>query len=346
MDRRTFLVTAAAGSALAASPTALARPPLLEGEARRRSPSLVDLDWRPHAGVASVRMSADPDAAAGAMRLVDAGVRGGRLAAPAPVAPRPYFLVTTRDGASLRLAERLLPLQGGRNFRDLGGYRAADGRRVRWGRIYRSGVMSGLTAADMAYLADLDVRVICDLRSIGERRSQPNPFIARGGPSVVATDYEMMSFADLHGATTREGAIRAFAEAYVAFTQALAPQYADIFARLAKGEAPLAVNCSAGKDRTGIASALILSVLGVPRATVVADYALTQVYTPVVLPATQALAAIPPAARQIMGGSDPAVMRLALEMIDRRFGGPVGLAKTRMGLTDAKIARLRQLYLA
>jgi protein-tyrosine phosphatase len=296
------------------------------------------------------------------MRTLQAAVRGGRVTAPAPVSPRPYFLVTSADGGRLRLAERLLPLQGGRNFRDLGGYRVADGRQVKWGRLFRSGVMSGLTPADMSYLNAIGVRVICDLRSPGERTARPNPFLAQGAgaPQVVATDYAMFNFDTLHQATTREAAIEAFAQAYVEFSDRLTPQYTDMFDRLARGEAPLAVNCSAGKDRTGVASALILSLLGVPRETVVADYALTQVYTPMDLrkmssqstslglPPDQAAAyaRMPAEAAAVMGGSDPEVMRRTLAKFDARFGGPIALAKTRYGLTDAKIARMRELYLA
>jgi protein-tyrosine phosphatase len=359
MDRRDFLATTAAGLALSGAPAALARAPL-EGEASRKAPDRIELDWSPAGGTAALRVSADPDARPGAMRLIRAGVRGGRAEADAPISPRPYFLVSTLNGGGLRLAERLLPLQGGRNFRDLGGYRAADGRQVRWGRIYRSGMMSGLTPSDMTYLSDLGVRVICDLRSIEERTSKPNPFIARGsGPEVVGVDYPMFPFDELRRTTTRAQAIEAFAEGYVTFAEALTPQYADMFARLARGDVPLAVNCSAGKDRTGVASALILSVLGVPRRAVVADYALTQVYTPahlqtasgsgnVGLPAAQveALAKLPPEVIQVMSGSDPAVMRLALAKIDQRFGGPIRLAKARYGLTDAGVTELRRRYLA
>jgi protein-tyrosine phosphatase len=357
MDRRQFLLTAAAGAAFAAAPAALARAPL-EGEASRKGADLVVLAWAPKSPPAAVSVSPDPDAAPGAMRLISPSASGGRADASTPVSPRPYFLVRTADGGQLRLAERLLPLQGGRNFRDLGGYRGAGGRQVRWGRLYRSGVMSGLTAADMTYLSDLGIRVICDLRSTEERTNRPNPFIARGAPpQVVATDYPMFAFEGLQKATTRAQAIDAFAEAYVEFTQALTPQYTDMFDRIVRGDVPLAVNCSAGKDRTGMASALILTVLGVPRETVVADFALTQVYAPIDLHKTsgagvglsptqmQAFAKMPPEVIAVMGGSDPEIMRAALAKIDARFGGPIALVKSRYGMTDAKISDMRQRYL-
>jgi protein-tyrosine phosphatase len=363
MDRREFLLTTLAGGALAAAPGAFARAPL-EGEATRATTGGLHLKWNAPDQPASILVATDPDASRAYMRQLKAGVRGGRADFQLAVSPRPYFLVSTSDGAQVRLAERLLPLQGGRNFRDLGGYRAADGRQVRWGRIYRSGAMSALTAADMTYLAGLGVEVICDLRSAQERRGEPSPFLKTEAPQVVATDYDMAAtMGDLLKVTNREEAVRAFADGYVQFLDVLTPQYADLFARLVRRETPLAFNCSAGKDRTGMGSALILSVLGVPRETVVADYALTQVYMPpsayakgmaagsgpgasgITPEMAKAFARMPHDVLMVLLGSDPAVMRSALAQVDEKFGGPTELAKARLGLTDAKIAHLRQVYL-
>lgn len=362
MDRREFLMAAAGGGALALAPAAFAKAAPMAGQAVRTGAAGVRLEWTDQKRPVSVLMSTDADAPRREMRLLKTGLHGGQVELAAPVSPRPYFLLSTPDGGQVRVAERLLPLQGGRNFRDLGGYRTADGRQVRWGRIYRSGVMSGLTEADMRYLSDLRIGVVCDFRSKQERASQPNAFVKAGtGPKVVATDYDMMGLSELREAATRDAAIDAFAAAYVQFTEVLAPQYADMFARLKRGEAPLAFNCSAGKDRAGTAAALTLSVLGVPRETVVADYALTQVYTPPSMymqEASKAASAgfsksqaeafmrMPRDVIEVMLGSDPEVMRRALATIDQKYGGPVALAKARFGLTDADVAELRRLYLA
>jgi len=355
MDRRFFLATASA----AAITPAWAKDQI-DGQAVRLSPQSIKLDWTPGATPVTVRMSNDPDAPVRAMRTLGSKADGATVAGP--VMPRPYYLLQARDGAQTRVAERLLPLEGGRNFRDLGGYRARDGRQVRWGRIYRSGVMAGLTADDLHYVNALGIRTICDLRTMDERRDEPSPFLAAGGPQVVVFDYAMnASLAPLMQATTRAQAIDAFATAYVAFLDTLQPHFTDMFARLAQGEGALAMNCSAGKDRTGTASALILSVLDVPRETVLADYALTQVYTPPAFyrramasggkmsgltPAqAQAFAKLPPEVLDVIMGSDPEVMRQTLARIDDRFGGPIALVKARFGVTDAAIAQMRATYL-
>lgn len=359
MDRRQFLTVA---GALALAPAAAAAT-TLDAKAERTAPDKVRLDWT-GAQAVSVFVSADPDAKKPAMKAL-ATAAGTTTALVAPVSPRPYFLVTAADGRQTRVAERLLPLEGGRNFRDVGGWRAADGRQVKWGKIYRSGVMAGLTLADFAYLSKLGIVAVCDLRSPQERTSEPSPFIGKAGaPKVIATDYDMSaSMAGFMAMKTRDEAIKGFADGYVGFLDMLTPHYTDMFARLVANEGPLAFNCSAGKDRTGMASALILSVLGVPRETVVEDYSLTQVYTPpsyymkqisqggmkssgVTDQQAQAFARMPREVLEVMMGSDPEVMRHALATIDAKYGGPVALVKARYGMTDQKIAKLRAAYLA
>jgi protein-tyrosine phosphatase len=222
--------------------------------------------------------------------------------------------------------------------------------------------MSGLTAGDLTYLSALGVQVVCDLRSPQERQAEPSPLLNADGTKVVAFDYDMASsMGQMMRATNRAMAVEAFANAYVDFIDMLTPHYADMFGHLVRRETPLAMNCSAGKDRTGMGSALVLSVLGVPRETVVADYALTQTYTPpsmytkqmasgakmsgVTAQQAQGFARMPPEVLDVLMGSDPQVMRQALAGVDRKFGGPIELAKARFGLTDAKIAQLRGVYL-
>ncbi len=361
MDRRKFLLGGVAVGSAALAPAAFAATAPLEGNATRVGQA-VRLDWNAKAKPTSVYVSPNPAASTRGLRPVKANVVGGAVELPTPVTPRPYFLLTEKGGRQTRVAERLLPLEGGRNFRDLGGYRGAGGRQVAWGKIYRSGVMNSLTNADFDYLSALGVKVICDLRSSQERASEPSSYLKSGKAKVVTFDYNMASMAKLAGATTRAQAIDVFAEAYGVFLETLTPHYTDLFARLVANEGPLAFNCSAGKDRTGVGAALILSVLGVPRETIIADYALTQVYVPpayykkqmaggtnssgVNVQQAQAMARLPPEVLDVILGSDPAVMRQALAAVDAKHGGPVALAKARYGLTDKKIARLRALYLA
>ena len=87
---------------------------------------------------------------------------------------RYYFYLKSQDGAEAIVAERLLPLEGGTNFRDCGGYPAVDGRRVKWNRLYRSGYMSKLSLADVNYLGNLGIKTCCDFRGDKEQKHEPS----------------------------------------------------------------------------------------------------------------------------------------------------------------------------
>jgi len=179
------------------------------------------------------------------------------------------------------VATRVLPLEGGRNFRDLGGYSAEDGRSVRWGLLFRSGAMTQLTPSDYEYLAPLGIRVICDFRTTGEREDEPTIWQAEPAPrfmnwdGVIPYDELPLNAALRSQNATQEMIHEAMAGLYRAIPYVYSDRYRDLFLVLGSGEAPLAFHCSAGKDRAGIAAALLLTALGVPRETVIDDYALS-----------------------------------------------------------------------
>ncbi|MDB5968703.1 MAG: protein tyrosine/serine phosphatase [Hydrocarboniphaga sp.] len=225
-------------------------------------------------------------------------------------------------------AVRVLPLQGGRNFRDLGGYLTVDGRRVRWGRLYRSGSMAGLTQADCEYLSGLGIRLICDLRTSSEREAMPSPWRDADGRRYWSRDYAM-SFGDLRGLLkssppTAEQVRETMLSAYRQLPFEQAPAYRELLKRLAGGELPMVFNCTAGKDRTGIIAALILDVLGVPREVILDDYALTNEllaghrFSSGGKPSL--LSHLSPDVIRAVMGSDPAYLRTAFAVIEERHG--------------------------
>lgn len=176
-------------------------------------------------------------------------------------------------------ASPLLPLEGGFNLRDMGGYATADGRRVKHGILFRSGMMSLLTAADEAHLAGLGIATVCDFRRPGERRRDPTRWCEPAGVLYWTRDHDASSGVLgelLRGAfPSAEGVRASMISVYRDLLVDHAPSYRFLFERLAGGHVPLLFNCSAGKDRTGVAAALILSALGVPRDTIYEDYLLT-----------------------------------------------------------------------
>ncbi|MEK9213236.1 tyrosine-protein phosphatase [Sphingomonas sp. 2378] len=247
--------------------------------------------------------------------------------------------------------QRVLPLQGGRNFRDLGGYRTMDGRTVKWGLLYRSGQMHDLTPADYAYLQKLGIRTVCDFRDTRERTGEPTNWPAGQKPKVLSDDYALdMSGMMLPGdpsTWTHEQVVAAMTATYPKLLDQFRGQYRRMFAELLAGNAPLAFHCTAGKDRTGVAAALLLSALGVPRATVIEDYLLSnQHMAPPPAHPTGFWAKLSPEAARTFAGVDRRYIEAVFAVTDRHPGGTMGYLKDELGLGAPEIAKLRALYLS
>ncbi|WP_084399113.1 tyrosine-protein phosphatase [Henriciella aquimarina] len=271
---------------------------------------------------------------------------------------RHYFLIVPEEGEAVRTALRLLPLEGGRNFRDLGGYKTEDGRTVKWGKLYRSGVMDGLTDEDYDYLSGLGIQVICDLRTARERAEEPTDWQAGQVEYLTFPDPEeddsmslMTVFQDPE--VTPEKVSQAMAGAYADIAQDQVPAYREMFDRLAAGEVPLAFNCSAGKDRTGIGAALLLTALGVPRETVVADYALSEIYVDYMeeFAGDEAaldedspyafLAKLPPEMVAPLMRSDPLYIETALLDMEEEYGSVLAFLHEEVEVTDEELEAIR-----
>jgi protein-tyrosine phosphatase len=264
--------------------------------------------------------------------------------AEAPAATSP----AQANAAALTDKRRVLDLEGGVNFRDLGGYRTADGRVTKWEVLYRSGSPAGLTEADMASLAKRGIRTVCDLRTTGERSAEPSPFAQQSDVAYWTRDYAADA-GDLMGAlggpdasaTKSRAAMTGF---YRQLPQEHAASFRQMFAFLAEGKVPLAFNCSAGKDRTGMAAALVLSLLGVPRETVVADYALSDDLVDYKAQIQKnadsdspyaALAKLPWEVVEPLLASDPAYITSALAAIEAKHGSVDAFIETELGVTPA-----------
>jgi protein-tyrosine phosphatase len=256
-----------------------------------------------------------------------------------------YFDTGENPIAGPHSGSRVLPLEGGRNFRDLGGYRTADGRRVRWGKIFRSGNMAGLTPADFDYLSKLEIRTICDLRTTGERELEPNKWHQVANIAYWSREYET-GFGEIRkllgsesNLATAMDARNAMLDGYrrLPFHQAVA--YKELFARLAAGQIPLVVNCSAGKDRAGMAAAIVLSALGVPREAVVQDYLLTEktldtrVFTEGAHDRKGALGRQPREVTAAILTADAGYLHAALDAIEEKHGTLTGYLQDELAVT-------------
>jgi len=179
---------------------------------------------------------------------------------------------------------RCLSLQGTPNFRDMGGYVTTDGRRVKWGRLFRSGQLSDLSASDLALLAGLGLDVVCDFRRTEEQERDPS-LLPEPGPRVVSlpitpgSNGSFLEEAGSHWEADRRMMFDFMVDINRDFAMQQGEAYACMFDLLLQGEdTRMLVHCAAGKDRTGFAAAIILLALGVSRDTVMEDYLLTASY--------------------------------------------------------------------
>lgn len=252
---------------------------------------------------------------------------------------------------------RVLPLAGGVNFRDLGGYRSMDGREVRRGRLFRSGVLSYLTPEDHTDLQRFGVRVICDLRRPEERQREPTAW---------AHPVEVLSWQDepqpgvrrgldWDGITSAETARERMFDLYVSMPSWLQARVTTLIEHLARGNLPLIFHCSAGKDRTGFCAAIVLHCLGVRRETILADYELTDRAVDLAAlirrhySATLGLADPEHPLTAVAGEmlrpvikADRAYLAAALARVERDHGSIDAYVRNQLGIPDSMIDAMRE----
>lgn len=179
----------------------------------------------------------------------------------------------------LKHPNRVVDLDGGVNFRDLGGYQSRNGKTVRWNKIFRSGHLADLSQADIDKLEALSLTRVHDFRRKDEQERTPSQPVR----AEVTNDYEMFvgsmsKFWEFlsNGGLNAESAHQLVTGSYRGCIDDVAPAYRRLFLSLLDNADNASLfHCAAGKDRTGIAAALILSALDVDRDTIVQDYLLT-----------------------------------------------------------------------
>ncbi len=279
----------------------------------------------------------------------------------------PWAVADALEFERQTLIERhLIELEGVRNFRDLGGFQSADGRRVLPGRLYRSAVLHPATAADFERFDIMGIRTIVDLRSTDERALEPTdwPYPA----VLLAWDYDLQLgsgdfMVEIERKVTSGSMDGAAAEAlmvnlYREMVDQQRPHFQRLFEEMLEGKGPLLFHCTAGKDRTGLAGALILTALGVDRDTIMLDYTLSETIAslpsqePLAPVATAdgdgryaALAAMPPDAIAALMGTRRVYLESAFEEMRQRYGSVEAYIRNGLKVSDADLRQLRDLYL-
>lgn len=262
-----------------------------------------------------------------------------------PDLPHPETLILHVDNQDRRVAIASIP-----NLRDIGGYRTRDGQRVRWGLVYRSGSLATTTNEDLAKLRQLRLRYVCDLRTEDERAKAPDRLPESVRYEHVQTQNVNNQQHHLLGMLLKPHYLHVMLrEVYVEVIIAQnAAMFKTVLERIADpANLPLLIHCTAGKDRTGLAIALLLALLGVDDEAIIADYSQSN----------SAFMAIKEASKDIIqrlqrvGLSEkdtdalflahPDTLRYALAALRERYGSVEAYARDACKITPETIACLR-----
>ncbi|RMI28326.1 tyrosine-protein phosphatase [Streptomyces triticirhizae] len=249
-----------------------------------------------------------------------------------------------------------------RNFRDLGGLPARDGRTVRRGRLFRSGHLAHATAEDAAFLGSLGLRAVFDFRNAadleldGHDVALPgvrNVNIPLNDPADGAAFWDLVRRGDVDRLRRQLAEGRGeeqMKETYRSIVLGRTAEQGRVLAALAEGDVPALLHCAAGKDRAGLTVAVVLLALGVEREVIAEDYLRSNA------PRSRYLVRRDePAARPGATALDPEVQRLlapmfdarieylsaAFDTIDTHWGGTEGYLTRGLGLTPPARERLR-----
>jgi protein-tyrosine phosphatase len=266
----------------------------------------------------------------------------------------PSSLGATPENANATIAEtRMIPMEGARNFRDVGGYSTADGRTVRWDRLYRSASLASLTPEGRVRLQGMNIRAMIDLRMTAERGQDQNNWLSVSRMGYWTRDYQLggddASLARIFSDPSKLTAdsVRAMmTQGYRTMPKELAPQFRELFVRLiASDKGAVVVNCTAGKDRTGIGTALVLTALGVTYETVREDYLLSN--TALGMDSVQhaispQLATLPPEVLQPLVGVEGAYLDAAFAQLKADYGSIEAYLDKELGIGSTEIAVLKR----
>jgi protein-tyrosine phosphatase len=261
-----------------------------------------------------------------------------------------YFEIMSENGAGIISGERRLPLEGTVNFRDLGGYETTEGRRVRWGKVFRSDHLSRLTERDIAFLQRMKVRCVCDFRTSAEVQKRPDRFPGdRSGEYLhlpidnlkfnPTTLFEKLKKGDTSW-LTQEFLI----DGYILNIDKFAAIWGEVFRRLADpGQMALVFHCTGGKDRAGTCAALILLALGVPEETVILDHGLSNIFIADVLDKIYVQFESSGVDRKKISPYFTApqyCIEALLDHLHEKYGSPADYLKLKAGVTEEMLGNL------
>lgn len=267
--------------------------------------------------------------------------------------------IPVKFSENLREDYRKLPFTGAHNFRDLGGYKTEDGRVLKWGKIYRSDDLHLLTDEDLKYLSRLNIKSVVDFRSDEERESEPDKLNPDMTQVLLPIKFQPEELDDetlknlmknlTFGTLDSSNLLRDF---NIVIVKDFATEYKKFFRHIIENNAePIVFHCTAGKDRAGFASAMILTVLGVPREKVIEDYLLTNTYVKDHVDSEMLEIELKTFFRadtdnlRKINLVEERYIQAAFDTIDSEWGGMDNYISGALGLSEEDILKLKDFYL-
>ena len=267
--------------------------------------------------------------------------------------------IPVKFSENLREDYRKLPFTGAHNFRDLGGYKTEDGRALKWGKIYRSDDLHLLTDEDLKYLSRLNIKSVVDFRSDEERESEPDMLNPDMTQVLLPIKFQPEELDDetlknlmknlTFGTLDSSNLLRDF---NIVIVKDFATEYKKFFRHVIENNAePIVFHCTAGKDRAGFASAMILTVLGVPREKVIEDYLLTNTYVKDHVDSEMLEIELKTFFRadtdnlRKINLVEERYIQAAFDTIDSEWGGMDNYISGALGLSEEDILKLKDFYL-
>ncbi len=241
---------------------------------------------------------------------------------------------------------RVIPLEGAVNFRDLGGFTTAEGATVRWRLLFRSDSLHDLTPADVAVLRDeLGLVTVVDLRSpeeLARTRTYPLHAVADVLHHPIFREADRPRDEDREEAARRRAELT-LAQMYLGMFDRLGDNLAAGVSAVATAPGPAVFHCAAGKDRTGVMAAVLLSLLGVPEDAIAADYAATTAALPRIHERLRTMPGYEATMRELPPETMHAnyeTMEQLLVAVAERWGSVAGWAREH-GIDDEAVAAFR-----
>ncbi len=237
--------------------------------------------------------------------------------------------------------ERHFPFAGCFNFRDIGGYPTVDGRLLRWGRYFRAGRQDRMTSSDLQKVAQLGIKTQIDLRRPDELEDQ-----GRGPLEDMGIDYRWHSVIPPNGSQVLDAAAGEgiSGKRYLRYLDFDTTPWLQVFRILADSESyPVVVHCTAGKDRTGVTTAFLLSVLGVKRKLIEEDFILSNRDQPRHIKFLESKGLSSGSVHRNVGVPEDA-MKVFLDGMDKEHGGVIAFLY-KIGIDDEMQSAIRSALL-